>query len=215
MAANVTLTADDGHRFQALRCDPPDARGAIVLLHEIYGLGGFTRSTADRVMAAGYTVVVPALFDRVARDSLFETTVEGAARGVACRNALGWDAPLLDIAAARASVSGPVHVWGFSFGASLAWRAAASLPFSSAIAFSPGNLGDFIDEQPRCRTLVLFGAADPKTPQALRERVSPLPGVVAVTLEGGHAFYAPGRQGHAAASADVAWQRTMAFLEGR
>jgi carboxymethylenebutenolidase len=191
------------------------ARGGIVLLHEIYGLNAFIDAIAEQLVGAGWAVLAPDLYGPLAPGAPFEPTETGTALALAARDRLGFDAPLDTIESARAALAGegPVAVWGFSFGASLAWRAAARGGFAAALAFSPGNLAQFLDERPRCPVFAVFGARDPKTPEPVRSAAARAVGVETLTVPAGHAFYAPGRADHDAGSARVAMAQAMEFLD--
>jgi carboxymethylenebutenolidase len=68
MGDYTTLMARDGHEFQAWLTPPSGpARGAIVVLQEIFGLNAHVREVTDRFAADGYLAIAPALFDRVRR----------------------------------------------------------------------------------------------------------------------------------------------------
>jgi alanine racemase len=67
--STVTLTAADGFTSSAYLCEPAGRpKGAIVVLQEIFGVNSHIRGVADGYAAAGYRVIAPATFDRVARD---------------------------------------------------------------------------------------------------------------------------------------------------
>jgi carboxymethylenebutenolidase len=214
MGAITQLTAKDGHRLTIYRADPIGrARGGVVLLHEIYGLTSQMRGLADRLADEGFAVIAPSLFDRAEKGVEIDYTEAGAARGRALRDAVGWDAPLLDIAAACAALPpGKMAVIGESYGGSLAWRAAASLRFDAAVCGSPGNLADFLHETPKCPVLIHFGADDPKTPTELRARARAIPGVTVAEYAAGHAFTCPVRDGYDAEASRAADAATLAFL---
>ena len=40
------------------------AKGAVVIVQEIFGVNGYIRSVVDRFAEAGYVAIAPALFDR-------------------------------------------------------------------------------------------------------------------------------------------------------
>jgi carboxymethylenebutenolidase len=61
------LTAADGHRFGAYVAGPEDAKHALVIVQEIFGVNSHMRRVADAFAAEGYRVVCPALFDRAER----------------------------------------------------------------------------------------------------------------------------------------------------
>ena len=66
MGSFVELTAVDGVKIPAYVAKPEGAaRGAIVVLQEIFGVNAHIRSVADRYAAQGYVAVAPALFQRV------------------------------------------------------------------------------------------------------------------------------------------------------
>src|SRR3989475_6069591 len=66
MGSFVQLTSLDGTASPAwvARPDVP-ARGAVVVLQEIFGVNAHIRAVADRLAARGYMAVAPSLFTRV------------------------------------------------------------------------------------------------------------------------------------------------------
>src|SRR5258706_2961018 len=66
MGTHLTLTASDGHKFDAYRVDPAGTpKGGIVVIQEIFGVNRHIRSVADRFAALDYVAIAPALFDRI------------------------------------------------------------------------------------------------------------------------------------------------------
>ena len=66
MGTKIKVTAADGHQFEAYVAESASpARGAIVLIQEIFGVNSHIRSVADSYAAQGFHVIAPALFDRV------------------------------------------------------------------------------------------------------------------------------------------------------
>ena len=62
----TTVTAADGHEFDAYCADGPDKpKGLVVVVQEIFGVNDHIRSVADRYAELGYIAVAPSLFDRV------------------------------------------------------------------------------------------------------------------------------------------------------
>ena len=216
MGEIVHLSAPDGHRFSAYRARPlGTARGGVVMLHEIFGVNTHIRTTADRLADSGFAVLVPALFDRIAPGSELDFGDAGRAQGIALRDALGWDAPLIDLQTARDVLAhdGKVAAWGLSFGGTLAWRAAAAVDLACAVAESPGGLRDFLDETPHCPVQVLIGSDDPALPPSLREETARRhPGAEILTFAAGHGFYCPFREDYDEAAAALAEARAIDFL---
>jgi carboxymethylenebutenolidase len=127
---DLTLTASDGHRLGAWRADPEGkARGAIVVIQEIFGVNHHIRSICDRLAAIGYVAIAPALFDRSQRDFQCGYSAPEIERARAFIAAPEWDAYLRDAEAARQEVSGigKVGIVGFCLGGSVAFLAAVRL----------------------------------------------------------------------------------------
>ena len=216
MGALVHLSAADGHRFTAYRADPVGApKAGVVLLHEIYGVNTHIRGLADALADEGYAVRVPALFDRAEKGVELDYSAAGAEHGCFLRDQIGWDAPLLDVAGAMETLKGfgRIAVVGESYGATLAWRAAAKLPLAAAVCGSPGHLGEFLAEAPICPVLIHFGARDPATPLDVRDRARTIAAVTAFDYDAGHAFTCPHREGFDSLATRTAETRTMDFLK--
>ena len=82
MGQTIELTAGDGHRLNGYEARPQgQARGAIVVVQEIFGVNGHIRGVADRYAADGYHVIAPALFDRVQRNVELGYTDDDIAEG--------------------------------------------------------------------------------------------------------------------------------------
>ena len=61
MGQTITLQAADGHRCPAYVAEPAGkARGAIVVLQEIFGVNSHIRAVADGYAAAGYLAEIAA-----------------------------------------------------------------------------------------------------------------------------------------------------------
>ena len=70
MGEFTTLMARDGHDFNAWLAPAPQkvaARGAIVIVQEIFGVNRHIRRVADDYAAQGFVTIAPCLFDRVRR----------------------------------------------------------------------------------------------------------------------------------------------------
>jgi carboxymethylenebutenolidase len=215
---NIRLTSTDGHEFDAYRANPSGPpRGAVVVIQEIFGVNSHIRSICDRLAAAGYVAIAPALFDR--SEPGFESgyspeEVEKARRFVANPD---WDAFLRDTDAARAAVAdfGRVGIVGFCLGGSIAFVAGTRLDgFSAAVAFYGGRIDAFADEKPKCPTQLHFGAEDQGIPmsnvESVRKRRADCD--VFVYEGAGHGFNCDQRSSFQPEAAKTAWDRTMKFF---
>src|SRR5262249_37919233 len=62
----IELPAGDGHKLGAYRAETNGkARGALIVVQEIFGVNSHIRSVADGYAADGYLAIAPAFFDRV------------------------------------------------------------------------------------------------------------------------------------------------------
>jgi hypothetical protein len=82
MKDSITLTASDGHSFEAYLAAPAGApKAAVVVIQEIFGVNTHIKEAADRMAAAGYLAIAPALFDRIAPDITLAYDGDGVAEG--------------------------------------------------------------------------------------------------------------------------------------
>jgi len=217
MGQDVTLRATDGHSLGAYRADPKATpRAGIVVVQEVFGVNAHIRSLVDRWAERGYVAIAPALFDREERDVRLDYDAEGLRQGRALRRALGWDVPLFDVEAARASIAsaGRVGVVGFCWGGSVAWLSATRLAVDAAACFYGAQIAQFRDETPRCPVLMHFGERDPLIPAtdvaAIRASQPALPIHV---YAAGHGFHCDARDDFDRDASRLADDRTRAFFE--
>lgn len=217
MSQTETLMARDGHEFGAYIARPDGrARGAIVVLQEIFGVNHYIRSMADRFAAAGWLAIAPALFDRVARGIEFGYTPADlpTARGTMMQ--VDTAKALLDVAAAAAVVrhAGRVGVVGFCWGGRLAWLAGYEQPLAAAVAYYGTRIGQHLPQQvPRCPVLLHFGERDEHVPAAEIGQIrAACPQAEVHLYPAGHGFACDERASFDAPSAALAWQRTQDFL---
>ena len=102
MAERVTVTASDGHTFDAWRSDPAgDGKGGIIFLQAIYGLTTHLGDVCDQFARSGYAAMAPALYDRAAPDTVFSYDQDGLQGGMAFREHLAEETVLLDVSCLR------------------------------------------------------------------------------------------------------------------
>jgi carboxymethylenebutenolidase len=217
MATLIPLTAADGHRFDAYLAHPNGpARGALVVVQEIFGVNSHIRSVADGYAADGYLAIAPALFDRVERGVEIGYGADDVARGRALKEASGNTKPLLDIAAAMEHVkhAGRTGIVGYCWGGLLSWLAACELDgLAASVPYYGGGMPDHAARQPRCPVMAHFGALDNLIPAPSVEAFrSAQPGITLHLYAAGHGFNCDQRGSFDAASAALARQRSLAFL---
>ena len=210
----TTLTAADGFKFEAFRATPAGpVRGGLIILQEIFGITDQLKEVVRSYARDGYDTIIPALYDRVAPQTVVPFSDPNRGRDMAY--ALPLDKVILDIAAAAACVRGAhgVSVLGFCWGGGVIVRAAAEIDLRGAIAFYGTRLPTYLDCKPKCPLLFHFGATDPNsTPEIIAQVRQALPAAETHLYEAGHAFANDVRPTYVAAAADAARARTLGFL---
>lgn len=141
-------------RFDAYRAGPSGAsRGAIVVLHEVFGVNSDLRTTCSELADAGYVAICPDLFWRLERHvDLSVQSDKDWQKGLALYGAFDLDAGVRDVAStvdAARSQAGPrrrVGVMGFCLGGLLAFLTAARTRVDAAVAFHGARTEEFLGE---------------------------------------------------------------------
>jgi carboxymethylenebutenolidase len=221
MQERIDLVAADGHRLAAnLAAPKTKARGALVLVQEIFGVNSHIRSLADGFAAEGFLVVAPALFDRVERSVELGYGADDIQRGRALKDACPASQALLDLQAAiglarsRLGANGRVGIVGYCWGGLLSWLAACEFDtLAASVPYYGGGMPEHAASVPRCPVMAHFGERDAHIPlagvEALRQAH---PGVTVHLYPAGHGFNCDQRGSYDAACATLARQRTLAFL---
>jgi carboxymethylenebutenolidase len=217
LGKHVSLTAADQHRLDSYRADPEGTpKGGLVVVQEIFGVNHHIRNVCDRLASAGYVAIAPALFDRMVRN--FETgySPEDVATARKYLTNIDWDAMIRDIEAAATDIRnvGALGIIGFCMGGSLAFLSAARISgLSAAIVYYGGQITRFIDEQEKCPLQMHFGQKDDHIPLTDVEAIGKKhPKAQIYTYPAGHGFNCDERGSFDAASAKLAWDRSLEFL---
>ncbi|MCO5131989.1 MAG: dienelactone hydrolase family protein [Xanthobacteraceae bacterium] len=218
MGHDIKLTASDGFQLGGYRADPAGpAKGALVVVQEIFGVNHHIRNVCDRYAGEGYVAVAPSIFDRSEpnfQSGYSPEEVAVARKFVASPN---WEAMLRDVAAAIDSVKevGPTGIVGFCLGGSVAYLAATKLSgLRAAVGYYGGAILRFADDEPRVPTLLHFGEKDGGIPLRDVEAIRAKRPEVEIHVYPGaqHGFSCDERASYDKASADLAGQRTLAFF---
>jgi len=219
MGTHIKLTAADGHEFDAYSAlGSGAARGAIVLLQEIFGVNSHIRSVADDYAAQGFHAIAPALFDRVQRNLELGYTSSDAAQGMKAARQIGMDMALKDVAASISHARAQwavlkVGVVGYCYGGSLAWLTATRLGPAAAVCYYGGQIAANAAEMPRCPVMMHFGARDAHIgPEEIKKIRSAHPDLPLFIYDAGHGFNCDQRKDFEPQSASLARQRTLEFL---
>ncbi len=222
MGEFVELKAADGRKFPAYVARPAGAaKGAVVVLQEIFGVNSHIRAVADGYAAEGYLAVAPSTFDRVKPGVELGYSADDMQAGIALKAAVeGLPAPgvMPDIQAAidYAAQAGKVGVVGYCWGGLLSWRSACLLKGLSAAAPYYGGGVTSPEEaarQPKVPVMAHFGERDHWIPlDSVEAFKKAQPGVTVHVYAADHGFNCDQRGSWDAAAAKLARERTLAFF---
>jgi len=226
MAHYIELTAADGFKFPAYEARPAGpAKGAVVVLQEIFGINAHIRAVVEGFAAEGYLAVAPATFHRVKPGVELGYTLDDVAAGVALKAAAESLPPpgvlpdiqaAIDYAAQANGAAAKVGLVGYCWGGLLAWRGACLLSGVSAVVpyYGGGMTGAAeVARTPRCPVLAHFGEHDQSIPLAgVTAFKDAHPDVQVQLYPASHGFNCDHRGAYDATAAALARERTLAFL---
>jgi len=218
MGRMLELKAADGVVISAYRADPAGrSRGGLVVTQEIFGINSHIRSVCDGFAAEGYLAIAPALYDRYHRGFEVGYTPEDIAKGRELKAKAQVDVALEDVSAARdvAAAAGKVGIVGYCWGGYVTWMAASRLDgFACAIPYYGGGMLEAAAERPRCPVIAHFGERDTGIPvDGVRKFAAAHPEIQVYIYAADHGFNCDQRGSYDAASAKLARERTLTFLQ--
>jgi len=212
----LTLTAADGHHFDAFEAGNINAPRALVVVQEIFGVNAHMRLVSERLAGFGYHVLSPALFDRAERHVELGYAAADREKGVALRASIPSDAVLADITATAAALGNkPVGIIGYCWGGSLAWLGATRTKnFKAASGWYGAQIAEHRTEAPNCPVQLHFGQVDPGIPLADVDAIKTAhPEIPVFVYPGaGHGFACEERASYSAKDAELAELRSLAFF---
>jgi carboxymethylenebutenolidase len=222
MGTSVDLKAADGFVFPAYVAQPAGrAKGAIVVIQEIFGVNSHIRSVADGYAKDGYLAVAPATFHRVKPGVELGYSPDDMGAGMALKAAVeALPAPgvLQDIQAAidHAAQAGKVGIVGYCWGGLLTWRAACELKgLSAAVAYYGGGVttpGE-IARKPKVPVMAHFGDKDKHISiDSVEAFKKAHPEVEVHIYSADHGFNCDQRGAYDAPAAKQARERSLAFF---
>jgi carboxymethylenebutenolidase len=218
MGEHVTLRAEDGHKLDAYVATPAgEPIAALAVTQEIFGVNAHIRSVADRYAAEGFLAVAPALFDRFERGVELKYEGEDMQRAIGFAKRLNMDDQLKDTGAAisygRGQTNKKAGIIGYCLGGSIAWLAACRLRVDAAVGYYGGQIAQDSSEQPRCPVMLHFGNQDKHIlPEAIERIRTAHPDIPIYVYNAGHGFNCDARSVFEPASANLAHERSLAFL---
>ncbi len=205
----------DGAQIGVYRVQPEGARrGGLVLIQEIFGVTEHIMELCDGYAKDGYEVLAPALYDR--EHPGFQASYSPEDIQVAIKLARAEHPFDLSIADTQVCIDdlkarGPVFITGYCYGGSVSWAAAGRCAgLAAASGYYGGNIGQMIDLEPKCPTILHFGENDHGIPMETVQKVAAAhPKVQIYLYPAGHGFNSDRRSDFHPESAALARQRTL------
>jgi carboxymethylenebutenolidase len=214
----IRMKMSDGAEIGVYHVEPKgERRGGLVLIQEIFGVTEHIREQCDLFADEGYEVLAPALYDREVPGFEASYSEEDVQRAIqVARQLHDFEVSLKDaqtcIDALKAR--GPVFMTGYCYGGSVTWAMAArSGDLAAASGYYGGMIPTMANLEPKCPTILHFGAHDHGIPMAGVQRVAELHPEVAVHVyDAGHGFQSDRRTDYHEPSAKLARERTLALF---
>jgi len=216
MGSIVTLKAADGFSLSAYTAGSADAKAGLVVVQEIFGVNHHMRDMTDRLAAAGYYAISPAIFDRAERGVELGYTPDDIAKGRDYRMKLTDAQVMEDIEAAAAFLGArKLGIVGYCFGGTVAWWGATrTTKFAASCCWYGCGIAGTKDERPHCPVQMHFGEKDASIPMSDVEavRMAQPKAESYVYMGAGHGFGCDERGSFDKAAYELAQQRTLEFF---
>ena len=237
MLEHIEIPSTDGS-IGAFRATPPGAPvGAIVVIHEAFGLTDHIATLVERLAAAGYRSIAPAMYHRQGAPVIDYESLQVAEKVEHLIEAMGslsaegiasdLDATLAFLHA-EGFASASIGMVGFCMGGAITLFSCTRSDIAAGVTFYGGGvvtgrfgLPSLVELAPSLIQpwLGLYGDQDPSIPidevEQLRSAAAtaPVPTQIVRYEHAGHGFNCDARPEHfEAASAADAWSRMVAFF---
>jgi carboxymethylenebutenolidase len=214
--SHLQLRAADGHTFSSYLARPEGrARGAVVVIQEIFGVTGHIERVAEQYAAEGYLAIAPALFDRQQRGVNLAYDDAGVATGVEYMQQTDFTQVMADVQAAIDAVShaGAVGMVGYCWGGLVTWLAGSRTTVAAGVSYYGGGITRFLDPVPRCPMQLHFGEHDSHIPPGDVAKIrAAFPQGDFHVYAAGHGFNCTDRASYDAAAAYLAFARAKDFF---
>jgi carboxymethylenebutenolidase len=189
-------------------------KGGVVVIQEIFGVNGHIRDIADRLAEAGFTAIAPAVFDHAEQGIELGYDEAGMKKGSELVGRIGFDLPIEDVDAAAKYIAdaGKVGTVGFCWGGTIAYLAAIRLALPG-VSYYGGRNTMLVDQRARAPLMFHYGEKDTHITAEDRAKVQAAnPDAPVYVYPADHGFNCDRRSSYDPASAQLAWERTIAFF---
>lgn len=218
MGVNATIASVEGFDLGVYVAEPDgEAKGAVVVIQEIFGVNQHIREVTDGYAAHGYYAIAPKIFDRIDRDIElgYAEADMGCGIDIAFQQ-LDHALALADVQAVvnTAAEHGQVGVVGYCFGGLLTWLSACNLDnVAAASSYYGGGVAGQVEQVPKCPTVMHFGELDAHIPMSDVDKVKAAhPDIPVYVYDADHGFNCDHRASYNQAAAEKAKERTLAHF---
>ena len=225
MGSFQNITSSDGFVLPAYIAQPAGtAKGAIVVLQEIFGVNSHIQAVTDGYAAQGYLAIAPSTFHRVKADVNLGYTFEDIQAGIALKAAAEGVLPqvmqdvqaAVDFATSQLPVGKKIGMVGYCWGGLMTWRAAEMVDgISAAVPYYGGGMtiGEEPKRQPKVPVMVHFGDQDTGIPMdTVHAFKAAQPKVDVQIYAANHGFNCDQRGSYNQAATNLASERTLSFF---
>jgi carboxymethylenebutenolidase len=187
----------------------------VVIVQEIFGVNSHIRRVTEQYAAAGYLAIAPAMFDRLQKGVELGYDAAGTQAGVELLMKATNSGAIADVSAAIDAVAhaGRVGMVGYCWGGRIAYLSGCRTNIAAGVAYYAGGITQLLSETPRCPMMFHFGEHDSHIPVAEVDKIRhAYPAGVYHLYPAGHGFNCSDRADFDAASARLAFDRTIEFL---
>ena len=228
MGEFIKLTAADGHSFDVYKAMPSGKpKGAMLVIQEIFGVNQVMREICDDLAAQGYLALCPDLFWRQEPGiQITDKTDEEWAKAFELYKGFSEVKGVNDLIATLGVLretegcNGLVGTLGYCLGGKLAYLMATRSNADCSVSYYGVGIEKNLDEASAITKPYLAHIAEkdqfvpPPAQQQIRDALSKISCVTAHTYPGcDHAFARVGGAHYNKQAADLANQRTAAFLK--
>jgi len=224
---DIKIPSLHGQEFGAYCAMPEKGMGpGLIIIQEIFGVNVNMRKICDDFAAKGYIAVCPDLFWRQEPNvQLTDKTPAEWDRAFELYKGFDVEAGVRDLLSTLAYVrsmkgcTGKVGAVGYCLGGKLAYLMASRCDVDATVSYYGVDLEKYLDEvhDIRAPLIINIAALDKFMTEPVRQKilrsVARNPVITAYVYEGvDHAFARPNGQNYNAAAAELANERTYAFL---
>jgi carboxymethylenebutenolidase len=214
--SHLQLRAADGNELSAYLVRPQGtARGAVVVIQEIFGVNSHIRRVAEQYAAAGFLAIAPAMFDRQKKGVELGYDAAGIKAGMEYMMKAGPDGAMADVNAAIDAVAhaGKVGMVGYCWGGRVTYLAGCHTNIAAGVAYYGGGIAQLLKDTPRCPMMFHHGEKDTHISLADVDAIrKAFPQGVYHLYPADHGFNCAERASFDAPSAHLAFDRTIEFF---